>query len=321
MYERAPMKSLALLPLLSLSLIGCVSLDDGDTTDEQDSSATTYVDIFEFSGTDQGAWYDAVRRLTDDVTQYCKTAGACGAYANTTAMTFRCAVSSKIGSVHDCNWTFGASNTAVDPTKATLQLDAPTFQCHSHPKTSAAKLSAFLATATHPLTDTLPGGGSLADGLADCFAHPIGATAIPVAGDPNGTYVSATDYYKYGANAANWQRTVAAVKLGFDNICGDTFCGGDMSDLQSLEFQCSVTRSTGNIKSCAWVFSGSLLQTDAKKGIESATSQTFRCNVTMHGNLSQFMDVINVVSPEDPIHRALPGMTTSAYDALGGCLP
>jgi hypothetical protein len=41
----------------------------------------------------------------------------------------------------------------------------------------------------------------------------------------------------------------------------------------------------------------------------------------MHGTLSQLISVWTAAGTDDPIQRPLPGVTTSAYDALGGCLP
>jgi len=312
------MKSLA-LTLIPLSLIGCVSLEDDSTIDEQDSTATQYVDIFDFNGIDQGAWYDSTNKLNASFVQMCKDSGGCGDYPDLTPLTFRCAVTSKIGNIHDCAWTFAGSQSAVDPTSAAIALDAPTFQCHSKPLTNAKKLAAFLQSSTNPLTDTLPGGGTLGDGLADCFTHPLDSTPITIESDPAGVYVAATDYYHTGANQTRWQQTIAALKLGFDNICGDTFCGGDMGDLQSLDLTCAITKSTGNVKSCAWVFGGSLLEV-GKGGAESATSKTFRCNLAMHATISQLMDLLVAAGPS-AIDTPLPGTTGTAYDALGGCLP
>jgi hypothetical protein len=41
----------------------------------------------------------------------------------------------------------------------------------------------------------------------------------------------------------------------------------------------------------------------------------------MKSTLSNFMDVLLAPGTEQPINRPLPGMTTSAYEALLGCLP
>ena len=48
---------------------------------------------------------------------------------------------------------------------------------------------------------------------------------------------------------------------------------------------------------------------------------TFKCPVAMKGTLSSFIGVLTAAGTDQPINRPLPGMTTSAYDALLGCLP
>ena len=55
-------------------------------------------------------------------------------------------------------------------------------------------------------------------------------------------------------------------------------------------------------------------------------SKSFRCNVAVNGTLGQLVDNLNapvVPGQPDAMHRPLPGVTTSAYDALSltGCLP
>jgi hypothetical protein len=104
-------------------------------------------------------------------------------------------------------------------------------------------------------------------------------------------------------------------------VCGDTFCGSDFGDLQSLALVCSVTKSTGNVKSCSWIFGGSYML-PARNGAEDVTSKSFACNVPVKGTLSQLITVLTATDPTtDAIRRPLPGTTTTAYDALGGCLP
>src|ERR1700754_797887 len=43
----------------------------------------------------------------------------------------------------------------------------------------------------------------------------------------------------------------------FGNLCGDTFCGGDYSNLVGMSVNCSVSSIRGDIHDCAWTFSGS----------------------------------------------------------------
>jgi hypothetical protein len=292
------------------ALPACALSASGEATDEQEAGSTTYVDIADFPGIDQGAWFDLGGKLATELAT---------AEPGVTALTFNCSVTSKLGSVHDCAWTLADARSAVDPGTAAISVDAVTYACHVHPRTTAPKLLALLAGSADALHEPLPGIGSIADTLADCFAHPIGGTPLPPAG-AGSTYVDASAYYATAANQAKWQATADAFVRGFDDICGDTFCGGDFGDLRSLELACAITKSTGNVKGCAWVFAGSY-SLPAKTGALDVTSRTFRCDVAVHGTLSQLITTLTAPGSDNPIQRPLPGGTASAYDALGGCLP
>ena len=59
-----------------------------------------------------------------------------------------------------------------------------------------------------------------------------------------------------------------------------------------------------------------------KSGAVGDVSKTFSCSFTMHATLPQLIAAIVAAGPGDAaIQAPLPGETTSAYDALGGCLP
>ena len=168
--------------------------------------------------------------------------------------------------------------------------------------------------------EPLPGGGTIDDAVGECIAHPLGGTQLPVLSTTPLTYAAATDYYTTAANRQKWTAAVAAVVRGFDNICGDTYCGSDFGDLRSVDLLCAITKSTGNVKRCTWVFGGSYAQA-AANGALAETSRTFACSFGMHGTLAQLIATWSAAGSDNPIQRALPGTTASAYDGLGGCLP
>jgi hypothetical protein len=84
-----------------------------------------------------------------------------------------------------------------------------------------------------------------------------------------------------------------------------------------------VTKSTGNIKSCAWTFGGSWHLVPQKGGLLDVHSSTFRCNVPVRGTLSQLINTLTAPAmwEDEYLRRNLPGTTATAYDALLGCLP
>jgi len=296
--------------LAVVMLSACALADvDPDAAEEQESGATQYVNILDFAKTDQGAWYDLVRAVNAQV------AAEDSAH---TPLTLFCSVTSKRGDIKDCAWTFASSQAVVDGATAAIAVDAPTFQCHIAPKTTAPRLIALLQGSANALHEPLPGTTSLADALPDCFAHPIGGSALPAVAA--GTYVEASAYYTTTTNQQKWSDAKTALVAGFDRVCGDTFCSGDFTDLQSLTFACAITKSTGNVKSCAWTFGGSWTLV-AKTGGLALTSQSFTCPVAMHGTIAQLITTLTATGTEDAIRRPLPGTTATAYDALLGCLP
>jgi hypothetical protein len=313
------------LAMIALALTGCMAEaggPDGEQT-EQDVK-TTYVDILDFSKTDQGQWYDLIHNLNHEFDQVCGDTFCEGDYSNIQPLTFSCSVTSKAGDVKDCAWTFAAAQVDVDPRTAVINDDAPTFVCHVQMKTTATKLVQILA-GSDPLNAALPGAPaatpSIYDQLGDCFDHPIGQTPGTFAQTGALSYVSARDYYSSATWIDRWYATTAALKDGFDRVCGDTFCSGDFGDLQAMDFTCAITKSTGNVKSCEWTFGGSWHLVAENSGTQQITASTFKCPVTMKGTLSQFIGVITAPGTDEPINRPLPGMTTTAYDALLGCLP
>jgi hypothetical protein len=295
--------------LACVLICGCAVSDPTGSVD-QEAGTTTYVNLVDLAGIDQGSWYGVGDKLRSELA---------AEHPEVTALTFSCSVSSKIGFVHDCAWTLAGSRAAVDGGTAAIAIDASSYECHVHPKTTAGKLVALLANASDALHVALPGTTSIADGLPECLAHPVGGTPLPAPSTAT-TYVEASGYYATAAYQQKWRDAQAALVAGFDQVCGDTFCGGDFGDLRSLQIACAVTKSTGNVKGCSWVFGGSYALV-AKTGALTETSRTWQCPISMHGTLPQLIATVTAAGTTDVLHRALPGVTTTAYDALLACLP
>jgi len=303
-------------------LTACATTGDDFADGEQDSSGTTYVQIQDFNGAAGGAeesWYDINSKLATGFNNICGDTFCEGDWSNITALRVYCSVSSKIATIHDCAWAFTASTHEVDTKTAAVVPNAVTFQCHFKPKTSGPKLIALLEGSDDPLDLPLPGMGSIYDAIGDCFEHPIGATTIDVSPFTK-TYVDAENYYSTFPNQQKWRDSVAALHQGFDQVCGDTFCGSDYSDVQALDLGCSVTKSTGNMKNCVWNFGGSY-STVKTNGDLDLVSKTWSCPVTVHGTIGQMISVLtSTTDPEtNAIQRTLPG-GVSAYDSIAGCV-
>ncbi len=310
---------------LAWAASGCAVPVQGsdDVGADREATTTQYVSLVDFDDSAyQFAWSDIGVQLDQEFGALCGDTFCEGDFSNLTPLSVSCSVTSVNGTVHDCAWTFAGSIEAVDPDTSVISVDAPTFQCHFHPKyTTAGAFVTLLSGSSDAIHDTLPHtSGSIYDALVDCFQNPIGATPITFVDDPHPTYVEASDYYTSPTWQAKWANAKAALDLGFNDVCGDTFCEGDYADLQSLAFVCSITKSTGNVKGCDWIFGGSFSQV-ATNGALDATSHTWTCPVTVHGTLSQLITTLTDSEPTAPIDRPLPGTTSSAYDAIGGCLP
>jgi hypothetical protein len=295
-------------------MVGLVVLTSAcafDAVDAGDEASTTTV--YMAAGDFDAGFYDVRDKLDG--------AFAASGHAGITSLHLECSVTSKIGNVHDCVWTFAGEAHAIDATDATIATSQPWYECHVYPKTTLAKFDAQMSASSDPLHEILPGTTeTFDDALASCFTHPKGGTPINVATSTTPTYVEASDYYRSAAYASQWTKAKAALKLGFDNVCGDTFCGGDYGNMQSLAFVCSVTRSSGNIKECAWLFTGSYAL-PSKTGAMPVSERSWRCEVPVKGTVSQLMNVVNATNvTDDVLHRALPGGTATAYDALLNCL-
>ncbi|HEY0251191.1 MAG TPA: hypothetical protein VGC41_06670 [Kofleriaceae bacterium] len=296
-----------------LALTACATTGDSDQANEQDSSGTSYSFIEDMTGNYDG-WFGINRQLAANFDDVCGDTFCEGDWTNIQPLRVYCSVTSKRGDIKDCAWAFTASTHEVNGDGKVL-ADAVTFQCHFKPATTATKLIAALG-GTDPLHTTLPGMGSIYDAIGDCFESPIGDNPINLA--PGEVYVDAANYYQSAAGSNKWYQATQNLHKGFDDVCGDTFCGSDYSDVQALDLGCSITKSTGNVKACTWNFGGSFAQIN-KLGSLAVTSKTWSCGVQVHGTISQMAEILTASGTDNPIQRALPG-GVSAYDSIAGCV-
>jgi hypothetical protein len=118
-----------------------------------------------------------------------------------------------------------------------------------------------------------------------------------------------------------WRGIIDTLAKDFGDVCGDTFCGGDYSNLDPLRFRCALNTTTGVLKNCTYVFAGSYETVNATTGTIKVNAKTFSCHVSVTGiKLADFEAALTAAGSTPPLRRALPGKTTSIYDALGGCI-
>jgi hypothetical protein len=302
--------------LAPLTLVACASADGAApiASESDDLTRASYVAIDELWTTPaaEDAWLDLRRALTRDFGDACGDTFCEGDYANLTSLDFTCAAAKATGAIKECAWVFAGSAEEVVARTGAIAADVPHFVCKVTPHVTAAELVSILGSpGKEPLLHrVLPGmKSSLYDALGDCFAHPIASTQLPKVGA--GRFTDAGSALFAAADA---------LRAGFDDVCGDTFCEGDYSDLASLHFTCSADASTGAIGSCLWDFAGSYFTIGARTGTVTAHAKSFRCPIPVKGTVTDLAKVLAAPGTVDAIHRALPGGTASAYDALAACL-
>jgi hypothetical protein len=118
-----------------------------------------------------------------------------------------------------------------------------------------------------------------------------------------------------------WMGITRTLKQDFDDVCGDTFCGGDYSNLEALRFRCSINTTTQVLKNCSYVFAGSYETVNPTTGTIKVNAKTFSCHVSVTGiKLSDFESTLTAAGSTAPLQRTLPGKSESIYSSLIGCI-
>jgi hypothetical protein len=145
-------------------------------------------------------------------------------------------------------------------------------------------------------------------------AHPLQA-AVP----STRPYVDVYEYFTTDAQFEAWFALRAGLEADFDDICGDTFCEGDWSNITPLRLRCSVQLGSGRIGDCAWSFAASNEEIDPRGGAIAVDTQTWQCPLPIapHTTIDALLAAL---AGEDPLHAPLPGTPLSVYDALSSCL-
>jgi hypothetical protein len=137
-----------------------------------------------------------------------------------------------------------------------------------------------------------------------------------------GKYVDAIDYPDDEEGWDRFHDLAGRLTRDFDAICGDTFCEGDYSNIQSLRFRCSVERATGHMGECVWTFAGSYEDIDPKSGRVQVDARIWNCKAPLAPGTSvdSFYAALEGGRWMDAIDAPLPGTKRSLYDGLADCL-
>lgn len=121
-----------------------------------------------------------------------------------------------------------------------------------------------------------------------------------------------------GNDLDRWYEVRSKLKSGFDNICGDTICSGDYSNLATVHLTCSSTRAQKKMKDCLWVLAGNIDVVDGRTGKLTSEQRVFECHVPVASTAKKLLDAIHPAG-DDALHTTIPGTSGSFYDALVNC--
>ena len=135
----------------------------------------------------------------------------------------------------------------------------------------------------------------------------------------SGQYVEAGAALRTDAEVEAWYGITMQLRRQFDEICGDTFCEGDYSNLQPLRFQCSVDARSRRIGACVWSFAGSQESIDPATGHITSQPGFWQCRIPLmpHTSLDRLLAALD--NPQ-PLHARLPGTERTVLDGLIDCL-
>jgi hypothetical protein len=136
---------------------------------------------------------------------------------------------------------------------------------------------------------------------------------------PHNHFVEDYEYFSSDAQFEEWFNLTQALRSNFDEICGDTFCEGDYSNIQSLGYHCSVEQASGRIGRCVWTFAGSYEQVDPATGELTVQARTWNCP-TPTAPRTTITALLAALDGDEPLYMPLPGMQATIYDSLIDCL-
>jgi hypothetical protein len=156
----------------------------------------------------------------------------------------------------------------------------------------------------------------LAIAMVAFFTHPS-ALATGQAADG---YVDAINYPSQEDGWESFFSLERRLFRDFDDICGDTFCEGEYSNIQALRYRCSIERATGFMGECVFVLAASNQEIDQATGWVKVDAPVWRCKTPLAPNTKADDFFRTLAASRQPLHAPLPGTDDSIYDGLAYCL-
>lgn len=134
-----------------------------------------------------------------------------------------------------------------------------------------------------------------------------------------GQYVEAGAVLRTDAEVEAWYGITSQLRRQFDEICGDTFCEGDYSNLQPLRFQCSIDARSRHVGACTWSFAGSQESIDPATGGITSQPGFWQCHMALAPQTNLDRLFLALDTPQ-PLYARLPGTERTVLDGLIDCL-
>lgn len=135
----------------------------------------------------------------------------------------------------------------------------------------------------------------------------------------SGPYTDAENRLSGDDEVEAWYGGMHKLRRDFDQICGDTFCEGDYSNIYALRLRCSVVAASGLLGRCVWVFAASSEEIDPARGRIVVQPKIWRCVLPLAPKTS-LSSLLAVLAQERPLYAPLPNSSRSIYDGLSDCL-
>ena len=160
---------------------------------------------------------------------------------------------------------------------------------------------------------------------ACCAIVSLGLCATPSARSANAssttaTYVDMYDYLPTWQQQDAWLNLQFALKRDFDDVCGDTFCSGEFTNIEALRYQCSVNRSTGVIGECIWTFAASDESVDPDTGKVVVNPRVWQCRSPL-APYTRAEELLQALGDTNrPLSKPLPRSNQTLHYSLSDCL-
>ncbi|HMH69281.1 MAG TPA: hypothetical protein VK519_15325 [Pinirhizobacter sp.] len=151
--------------------------------------------------------------------------------------------------------------------------------------------------------------------MALAAATPVG---LPTTSQTAPVYVDAIDYPGDEDGWSTFYDLERRLARGFNDICGDTFCEGEYSNIQHLRYRCSVRLADGVMGECIWTFAGSNQEVDPTSGKVVVDGRIWQCKspIVPGTTIGEFY---RALAGRDAIDARLPRGGRSIYHGLTDC--